>query len=96
MVDRAFAVLALVVLEASSDVIRLGYECTNKEDTMTAAQFSLLAATIFGLVAIAQIVRAITRLPITIGRTSIPIWASWVACAVAIILAWLGYSASLA
>lgn len=94
MVDRAFAVLALVVLEASSDVIRLGYECTNKEDTMTAAQFSLLAATIFGLVAIAQIVRAITRLPITIGRTSIPIWASWVACAVAIILAWLGYSAS--
>jgi len=63
---------------------------------MTAAQFSLLAATIFGLVAIAQIVRAITRLPITIGRTSIPIWASWVACAVAIILAWLGYSASLA
>jgi protein-S-isoprenylcysteine O-methyltransferase Ste14 len=94
LVDRAFAVLALVVLEASSDVIRLGYECTNKEDTMTAAQFSLLAATIFGLVAIAQIVRAITRLPITIGRTSIPIWASWVACAVAIILAWLGYSAS--
>jgi protein-S-isoprenylcysteine O-methyltransferase Ste14 len=84
----------LVVLEASSDVIRLGYQCTNKEDTMTAAQFSLLAATIFGLVAIAQIVRAITRLPITVGRTSIPIWASWVACAVAIILAWLGYSAS--
>ena len=61
---------------------------------MTAAQFSLLAATIFGLVAIVQIVRAIARLPITIGRTSIPIWASWVACIVAIILAWLGYSAS--
>jgi hypothetical protein len=36
---------------------------------MTAAQFSLLAATIFALVAMAQIVRAITRLPITIGRT---------------------------
>jgi len=61
---------------------------------MTAAQFSLLAAIIFGLVAIAQIIRAITKLPITIGQTSIPIWASWVACAVAIILAWLGYSAS--
>ena len=61
---------------------------------MTATQFSLLAATIFGLVAIAQIVRAITRLPITIGRTPIPIWASWVACAVAIVLALLGYSAS--
>jgi hypothetical protein len=61
---------------------------------MTAAQFSLLAATIFSLVAIAQIVRAVTRLSITIGRTSVPVWASWVACAVAIILAWLGYSAS--
>jgi hypothetical protein len=61
---------------------------------MTAAQFSLLAAIIFGVVAIAQIVRAITGLPITIGRTSVPIWASWVACAVAIILAWVGYSAS--
>jgi hypothetical protein len=61
---------------------------------MTAAHFSLLAATIFGLVAIAQIVRASMRLPITIGRTSIPVWASWVACAVAVILAWLGYSAS--
>jgi hypothetical protein len=36
---------------------------TNKEDTMTAAQFSLFVATIFTLVAIAQIVRAITRLP---------------------------------
>jgi hypothetical protein len=61
---------------------------------MTAARFSLLAATIFGLVAIAQIVRAITGEPITIGSTSIPIWASWVAGAVAIILAGLGYSAS--
>jgi hypothetical protein len=60
---------------------------------MTAAQFSLLAATIFGLVAIVQIVRAVTGLPITIGSNSIPIWASWVAGAVAIILAWLGYSA---
>jgi hypothetical protein len=60
----------------------------------TAAQFSLLAATIFGLVAIVQIVRAITGLPITIGSTSIPIWVSWVASAVAITLAWLGYSAS--
>jgi protein-S-isoprenylcysteine O-methyltransferase Ste14 len=63
-------------------------------DTMTASQYSLLAAAIFGLVAILQITRAVTGLPVTVGRTSIPIWASWVACVVAFILAWLGYSAS--
>jgi hypothetical protein len=60
---------------------------------MTATQYSLLAALIFALVAVLQIVRAVTGLPITIGQTSIPIWASWVAGGVAIILAWLGYSA---
>jgi hypothetical protein len=62
--------------------------------TMTAAHYSLLAAAIFGLVAILQIVRAAAGLPVTVGRTSIPISASWVAAVVALILAWLGYSAS--
>jgi hypothetical protein len=61
---------------------------------MTAASYSLLAAIIFSLVAILQIVRAAARLPVTVGQTSIPISASWVAAAVAVILAWLGYSAS--
>jgi hypothetical protein len=54
---------------------------------MTATQYSLLAAFIFALVAVLQFLRAITGLPISIGQTSIPIWASWVACVVAIILA---------
>ena len=61
---------------------------------MTAAGYSLLAAVVFSLVAILQIVRAVMRLPVTVGQTSIPVWASWVACAVAIVLAWLGFSAS--
>lgn len=61
---------------------------------MTAAQYSLLAAMIFGIVAILQIVRAAKGVPIKVGQTSIPVWASWVAGGVAIILAWLGYSAS--
>jgi protein-S-isoprenylcysteine O-methyltransferase Ste14 len=61
---------------------------------MTATQYSLLAAFIFALVAVLQFLRAITGLPISIGQTSIPIWASWVACVVATILAWLGYAAS--
>jgi protein-S-isoprenylcysteine O-methyltransferase Ste14 len=61
---------------------------------MTASQYSVLATLIFGLVAVLQIVRAVAGVPVTIGRTSIPIWASWIACGVAIILAWLGYAAS--
>jgi hypothetical protein len=64
------------------------------EGAMTATQYSLLAVLIFALVAVLQFLRAISGLPITIGRTSIPIWASWVACGVAIVLAWLGYAAS--
>ena len=61
---------------------------------MTAAGYSLLVAIVFSLVAILQIVRAVTRLPITVGQTSIPIWVSWVACAVATVLAWFGVLAS--
>jgi hypothetical protein len=61
---------------------------------MTAANYSLLVALIFALVAALQITRAIRRLPVTIGQTSVPIWVSWVACGVAVILAWLGYAAS--
>ena len=61
---------------------------------MTTAGYSLLAAIVFSLVAILQILRAVMRLPVTVGQTSIPIWASWVACAVAFILAWAGFSAS--
>ena len=60
---------------------------------MTAANYSLLAAIIFSLVAILQFVRAAMKTPVSIGQTSIPIWGSWVAAAVALVLAWLGYSA---
>jgi hypothetical protein len=45
---------------------------------MTADHYSLLAALIFALVAVLQIVRAVAGLRVTIGRTSIPISASWV------------------
>ena len=61
---------------------------------MTAANYSLLAAVIFALVAILQLVRAAKGLPVTIGQTSVPIWASWIACGVAVALASLGFAAS--
>jgi protein-S-isoprenylcysteine O-methyltransferase Ste14 len=65
----------------------------NKEGAMTAANYSLLVALIFALAAIAQIIRAAMGVPVTVGQTSIPVWVSWVACVVAAILAWLGFSA---
>jgi hypothetical protein len=58
-----------------------------------ASQFSLLSALIFTLVAVLQLVRAMRRWPVTVGAISVPLWASWVACVVAVILAWLGFSA---
>ena len=61
---------------------------------MTAANYSLLAALIFALVALAQAIRAVLAVPITLGQTAIPVWASWIACVVAAILAWLGFSAA--
>jgi protein-S-isoprenylcysteine O-methyltransferase Ste14 len=62
---------------------------------MTAKSFSLLAAIIFAIVAVLQFARAVSGLPIALGTTlSIPVWASWIACVVAAVLAWLGFNAS--
>jgi hypothetical protein len=62
---------------------------------MTAKNFSLLAAAIFAIVAVLQLVRAVSGAPVTIGTTiSIPLWASWIACIVAAALTWLGFNAS--
>jgi hypothetical protein len=61
---------------------------------MVASNYSLLSAFIFTLVAVLQLVRALNGWPVTVGTTSIPLWASWVACVVAAILAWLGFAAS--
>jgi hypothetical protein len=60
---------------------------------MTAHYYSLLAASIFALVAALQFIRAIGGVPVTIGRTAIPMWASWVACGIAVIISWLGFVA---
>lgn len=61
---------------------------------MTAKNFAMLAAAIFTIVALVQLARLFAGWPVTIGTVSIPFWASWVACAVAALLAWLGFKAS--
>ena len=56
---------------------------------MTASQYSLRSALIFTLAAVLQLVRAIRGWPV-----SIPLWVSWVTCAVAAVLARFGFAAS--
>jgi hypothetical protein len=61
---------------------------------MTATSYSRLAAAIFAVVALLQLIRALAGWPVTVGDTTIPLWPSWVACVVAAGLAWLGFTAS--
>jgi hypothetical protein len=62
---------------------------------MSAKDYSRLASIIFAIVALVQLVRAVSGWPITVGATtSIPLWASWVVCVVAGVLSWFGFNAS--
>jgi hypothetical protein len=61
---------------------------------MMPTAYSRLAAAVFTLVALLQFIRALAGWPISIAGTAIPLWASWIACVVAAVLAWLGLTAS--
>jgi len=62
---------------------------------MTPRAYSRLAAFIFAVITVLQFTRAVMGWPVTVGSTvSIPLWASWFACIVAALLAWLGFNAS--
>jgi putative Mn2+ efflux pump MntP len=70
-------------------------EQDNQQDLMTTQSYSRLAALIFAVVAALQLIRAVSGWPITVGATtSIPLWANWVACVIAGVLAWIGFEAS--
>jgi hypothetical protein len=61
---------------------------------MTSTAYSRLAGTVFALVALLQFIRALAGWPISIADTAIPLCASWIACVVAAVLAWVGLTAS--
>jgi hypothetical protein len=61
---------------------------------MSASSYARLAAVIFAIIALLQLLRAVAGWPVTIGGSKMPIWPSWVAFVVAAVLAWLGFSAS--
>lgn len=60
---------------------------------MTARSFSRLAAAIFALIALVQLIRALSGWPASVGGMTVPLWPSWIACVIAAGLAWLGFTA---
>jgi hypothetical protein len=62
---------------------------------MHTRRYAALAATVFTIVSIGQLVRAWNGWPIVIGSVDIPVGASWVAFLAALLLAALGFLAAL-
>jgi hypothetical protein len=60
---------------------------------MTLRNYAFVAAIIFTIVALLQLLRAASGWPVTVGVTAIPVWASWIAFVVAGGLAWAGFTA---
>ena len=50
---------------------------------MKRSLYQTVSGLVFGLVTLGQGIRAVRQLPVQVGTTSIPVWASWVAVAVA-------------
>jgi hypothetical protein len=61
---------------------------------MNAKSYARLAAAIFTIIALLQLARALSGWQIMFNGTAVPVWPSWIACGVAVILAWLGFTAS--
>jgi hypothetical protein len=60
---------------------------------MDAESYSRVAAVIFAIIALLQLVPAFSGWEITLNGAVIPVWASWLASVVAGSLAWFGSTA---
>lgn len=47
------------------------------------SRYMVVSGVIFGFIALAQLFRAVLQVSVQIGSTEIPVWASWVAAAIA-------------
>ena len=61
---------------------------------MTSVKFSRLAAVIFAIIALLQLLRAITGFEVIVGGEIMPVWPSWIAAIITGFLAYLGFTAS--
>ena len=87
--DRA----APLVHEARGPTIHAG--SAHARCAMNARSYSRLAALLFAIIAVVQFIRAAGGWQIVVnGTTSVPVWASWIACVVIAGLAWVGFDAS--
>ena len=50
---------------------------------MERSGYRTISGMVFGLIAIAQGIRAAMQVPVQVGTTAIPVWVSWVAVLVA-------------
>jgi hypothetical protein len=57
---------------------------------MTRKSFLLIAGAVFGVVAIAHLLRIALAVPVTIGEWAVPMWVSWPAVLVAGSLSYMG------
>jgi hypothetical protein len=66
---------------------------------MTSHRYSIMAAVIFAILAVLQLARGILGSPVDVttpwGILAVPLWPNWLACAVLLYLAWLGFTAAL-
>jgi hypothetical protein len=61
---------------------------------MDPKNYSRLAAIIFAVIAVLQLLRVLFAWEVTLNGVPIPLFASGIACFVAAMMAWLGFGAS--
>lgn len=61
---------------------------------MTIRTFCTLAAAIFALIALLQLLRIVMGWSVTLSGVDVPFWASWIAVAVAGALSLIGFRAA--
>jgi hypothetical protein len=63
--------------------------------TMTIKTFCTLAAAIFALIALLQLIRIVMEWSISLNGIDVPFWASWIAVMVAGALSFVGFRATM-
>ena len=62
---------------------------------MTIRTFCTLAAAIFALIALLQLIRIVMGWSVTLNGVDVPLWVSWIAVAVAGALSLVGFRATM-
>ena len=62
---------------------------------MTIRTYCMLAAAIFALIALLQLIRIMMGWSVTLNGVDVPFWASWIAVIVAAALSFVGFRAAM-